>query len=81
MERNIMCLARIGFGYIFLENSGMAWGFKFGDGYLAKVVLILFRLAAIIWGTFYINKMIKKGYAKFFNQCSIYIRWCAGQFD
>ena len=50
----------------FLENSGMAWGFKFGDGYLAKVVLILFRLAAIIWGTFYINKMIKKGYAKFF---------------
>lgn len=43
----------------------MAWGFKFGDGYLAKVVLILFRLAAIIWGTFYINKMIKKGYAKF----------------
>ena len=45
----------------FLENSGMAWGFKFGDGYLAKVVLILFRLAAIIWGTFYINKMIKKG--------------------
>ncbi|MDT0690892.1 signal peptidase II, partial [Salegentibacter sp. F188] len=21
----------------FLENPGMAWGFKFGDGYLAKL--------------------------------------------
>jgi len=50
----------------FLENPGMAWGFKFGDGYLAKLILILFRLAAIVWGTFYIKKMIHEGYAKIF---------------
>tara|TARA_R110001592_G_scaffold213429_6_gene466197 strand:+ start:1083 stop:1805 length:723 start_codon:yes stop_codon:yes gene_type:complete len=57
----------------FLENPGMAWGLKFGEGYLAKVVLILFRLAAIVWGTFYIKKMISKGYAKIFIICAAFI--------
>ena len=57
----------------FLENPGMAWGFKFGEGYLDKFVLILFRLVAVIWGTFYIKKMIRKGYAKVFIICAAFI--------
>ena len=57
----------------FLENPGMAWGFKFGEGYLAKFVLILFRFVAVIWGTFYIKKMIREGYAKVFIICAAFI--------
>jgi signal peptidase II len=57
----------------FLENAGMAWGFKFGEGYLAKFVLILFRFVAVIWGTFYIKKMIREGYAKVFIICAAFI--------
>jgi len=51
----------------------MAWGFKFGEGYLAKFVLILFRFVAVIWGTFYIKKMIREGYAKVFIICAAFI--------
>ena len=32
----------------FIENEGMAWGLKFGGGF-GKIILTLFRLAAVIW--------------------------------
>lgn len=46
----------------FIENSGMAFGMKFGERW-GKLVLSLFRLGAVIWGLFFIkNKLIGKGY-------------------
>ncbi len=46
----------------FIENSGMAFGMKFGDRW-GKLALSLFRLAAVVWGLFFIkNKLIGKGY-------------------
>lgn len=43
----------------FVENEGMAWGMKFG-GSIGKIILTLFRLVAVIWGTFFIKNLIKK---------------------
>jgi signal peptidase II len=53
----------------FVENEGMAWGWKFGGGF-GKIALTLFRLAAVIWGTFLIKDFIKKGYHKGFIVCA-----------
>ncbi len=47
----------------FIENSGMAFGMKFGEQAWAKLALSLFRLAAVIWGLFFIkNKLVGKGF-------------------
>ena len=53
----------------FVENEGMAWGWKFGGGF-GKIVLTLFRLAAVIWGTFLIRDFISKHYHKGFIICA-----------
>jgi len=37
----------------------MAWGWKFGGGF-GKRALTLFRLAAVIFGVFYIRSIIQK---------------------
>jgi signal peptidase II len=47
------------FQLYFIENEGMAYGLKFGGGF-GKIVLTLFRFAAVIFGIFYINKIVKK---------------------
>ncbi len=52
----------------FIENSGMAWGWKFGNE-TGKVILTLFRMAAVIFGTWYIGKIIKQQYHKGFIIC------------
>jgi len=44
----------------FLENPGMAWGWKLGKGNIAKLALTLLRFAAIIWGIFYIRKIVRQ---------------------
>ncbi len=49
------------FQLYFIENAGMAYGWKFGGGF-GKIVLTLFRLAAVIFGIFYIQKIIEKKY-------------------
>ncbi len=46
----------------FIENEGMAFGMKFGDASIAKLVLTLFRLVAVGFGFYYLNVMIKKGF-------------------
>ncbi len=46
----------------FIENEGMAFGMKFGDASIAKLVLTLFRLVAVGLGFYYLNVMIKKGF-------------------
>lgn len=43
----------------FVENEGMAWGWKMG-GEWGKVALTLFRLAAVIAGVFIIRDFIRK---------------------
>ena len=53
----------------FVENEGMAWGWKFGGGF-GKIALTLFRLVAVIWGTFLIRDFIRKGYHKGFIVCA-----------
>ena len=53
----------------FVENEGMAWGWKFGGGF-GKIALTLFRLVAVIWGTFLIRDFIKKKHHKGFIICA-----------
>ncbi len=47
------------FRLFFIENEGMAWGWKFG-GEWGKMALTLFRLVAVIVGAFYIRTIIIK---------------------
>lgn len=47
------------FRLFFIENEGMAWGWKFG-GEWGKMALTLFRLVAVIFGVFYIRGIVKK---------------------
>ena len=49
------------FRIYFIENEGMAYGWKFG-GEFGKMALTLFRLAAVIFGVFYIKNIIEKKY-------------------
>jgi len=53
----------------FVENEGMAWGWKFGGGF-GKIALTLFRLVAVIWGSFLLKDFIKKKYHKGFIICA-----------
>jgi signal peptidase II len=53
----------------FVENEGMAWGWKFG-GELGKIALTLFRLAAVIWGSFLIRNFIRQKQHKGFLICA-----------
>lgn len=53
----------------FVENEGMAWGWKFGGG-IGKIALTLFRLLAVIWGTFLLKDFIAKKYHKGFIICA-----------
>ena len=43
----------------FVENEGLAWGWKFG-GEFGKIALTLFRLVAVIWGSFLLKDFIRK---------------------
>lgn len=56
----------------FVENEGMAWGWKFGGGF-GKIALTLFRLVAVIWGSFLLKDFIKKQYHKGFIVCAALI--------
>lgn len=60
------------FKLYFIENDGMAWGWKLGEGW-GKTLLTLFRLFAVIFGTWYLGKIINKGYHKGFIICAALI--------
>jgi signal peptidase II len=49
------------FKLYFIENKGMAWGWEFG-GEWGKMILTLFRLAAVIFGTWYLAKIIRQNH-------------------
>jgi len=53
----------------FIENEGMAWGWKFG-GEWGKMLLTIFRLVAVIFGTWYLAKIVKERYTKGFIICA-----------
>ena len=56
----------------FVENEGMAYGWKFG-GDSGKMILTLFRLAAVVFGVFYIKSIIQKKYHRGFIVCAALI--------
>jgi signal peptidase II len=56
------------FRLYFIENAGMAWGWKFGGDW-GKIALTLFRLVAVIFGVFYIRNIVKQQYHKWFIVC------------
>ena len=56
----------------FVENPGMAWGWEFGGGF-GKIVLSLFRMIAVILGTFYLRNIVRKKYHKGFIICAALI--------
>ena len=56
------------FRIYFIENEGMAWGWKFG-GEWGKMTLTLFRLIAVVFGVFYIRSILKKNYSRGFLIC------------
>ncbi len=60
------------FKLYFIENEGMAWGWKFG-GEWGKMILTLFRLAAVIFGTWYLRRIVKQKYNRGFIICAALI--------
>jgi signal peptidase II len=56
------------FKLYFIENEGMAWGWKFG-GEWGKLTLTMFRLIAVIFGIFYIRNIVRKKYHPGFIIC------------
>jgi signal peptidase II len=56
----------------FVENEGMAYGWKFG-GETGKIILTLFRLGAVIFGAFYIKGLVAKKEHKGFIFCAALI--------
>src|SRR5450432_4492632 len=53
----------------FVENEGMAWGWKFGGNW-GKMILTLFRLFAVVFGVYYIKTIIEKKYHRGFIICA-----------
>lgn len=56
------------FQLYFIENEGMAYGWKFGGGF-GKIALTLFRLLAVIFGIFYLKKINEKKYHRGYVFC------------
>lgn len=57
------------FQLYFVENPGMAYGWKFGGDW-GKMALTIFRLIAVIFGSWYLAKIIKQHYHKGFLICA-----------
>ena len=53
----------------FIENPGMAWGWKFGNE-TGKMILTLFRLVAVIFGTWYLGRIVRQQYKRGFIVCA-----------
>ena len=56
----------------FVENEGMAYGWKFGGDW-GKMILTLFRLGAVVFGVWYIRNIIQKKYHRGFIVCAALI--------
>ena len=58
-----------GFQLYFVENPGMAYGWKFG-GEWGKMALTIFRMIAVIFGTWYLRKIIMEKQHRGFIFCA-----------
>ena len=58
-----------GFQLYFVENPGMAYGWKFGGNW-GKMALTVLRLGAVIFGTWYLGRIIRERYHKGFIICA-----------
>ena len=56
----------------FIENEGMAYGWKLGGDW-GKIALTVFRLIAVVIGTFYIKSVIEKKYHVGYIVCVTFI--------
>lgn len=61
-----------GFQLYFVENAGMAYGWKFG-GSLGKIALTVFRMGAVVFGTWYLGRLIRQKAHKGFIVCAALI--------
>ncbi|HEV7621741.1 MAG TPA: lipoprotein signal peptidase [Flavisolibacter sp.] len=57
------------FKLYFIENPGMAWGWELGGNW-GKMLLTLFRLAAVIFGSWYLARIVRQHYSKGFIICA-----------
>lgn len=57
------------FRFYFIENEGMAYGWKFG-GEWGKVLLTLFRLVAVLFGSWYLKRIVDQKYHSGFIFCA-----------
>lgn len=53
----------------FIENPGMAWGMELGGDW-GKMLLTLFRLAAVTFGSWYLFRIVKQKYSTGFIVCA-----------
>jgi signal peptidase II len=53
----------------FVENPGMAYGWKFGGNW-GKMALTIFRMGAVVFGTWYLGRIIRKKYHNGFIFCA-----------
>lgn len=60
------------FQLYFVENPGMAYGWKFGGNW-GKMALTIFRLGAVVFGTWYLGKIIREKYHRSFIICAALI--------
>lgn len=56
----------------YIENAGMAWNWKLGHE-TGKTLLTLFRLCAVIFGTWYLGRLVKQEYTRGFIICAALI--------
>ncbi len=48
----------------FIENEGMAYGMKLSESVVGKLLLSSFRLIAVVFGFYLLNKLVRKGYGR-----------------
>ena len=60
------------FQLYFVENPGMAYGWKFGGNW-GKLALTVFRMGAVVFGTWYLGSIIKQRYHTGFIICAALI--------
>lgn len=53
----------------FIENPGMAWGMELGGNW-GKLILTLFRLVAVTFGSWYLVKIVREQYSTGFLICA-----------
>lgn len=61
------------FRLYFIENAGMAYGWKLGNSEWGKMALSLFRLGAVVFGSWYLVKIVREKYHKGFIVCAALI--------